>query len=143
VQDADLAVATAPTAIALRPARREQIRPTRLLVGEPPLELDDRSREVRTRHQPTVRRTSDGTNRIVTYRPYGDMIVLDRCHDLAVHHRRRRARVRLTRSGHIATGTRYANRYISVLTITDRKVTRWRDYLDPVAIFDAVGWPSH
>jgi len=66
VQDADLAVATAPTAIALRPARREQIRPTRLLVGEPPLELDDRSREVRTRHQPTVRRTSDGTNRIVT-----------------------------------------------------------------------------
>jgi hypothetical protein len=37
----------------------------------------------------------------------------------------------------------YANRYISVLTISDRKVSRWRDYLDPVAVFDAVGWPSH
>ena len=35
------------------------------------------------------------------YRPYGDTFVLDWCHDLAVHHRpqhrRRRARVRLTR----------------------------------------------
>jgi limonene-1,2-epoxide hydrolase len=30
----------------------------------------------------------------------------------------------------------------SVLTITDRKVTHWRDYLDPVAVFDALGWPS-
>jgi len=24
---------------------------------------------------------------------------------------------------------------------TDRKVTHWRDYLDPVAVFDALGWP--
>ena len=39
-------------------------------------------------------------------------------------------------------GAPYANRYISVLTITDRKVTHWRDYLDPVAVFDALGWPS-
>jgi ketosteroid isomerase-like protein len=37
----------------------------------------------------------------------------------------------------------YANRYISVLTIADRKVSRWRDHLDPVAVFNAVGWPSH
>jgi hypothetical protein len=28
-----------------------------------------------------------------------------------------------------------------VLTIVDRKVARWRDYLDPIAVFDAVGWP--
>jgi hypothetical protein len=28
-----------------------------------------------------------------------------------------------------------------VLTIADRTVTRWRDYLDPVAVFDALGWP--
>jgi hypothetical protein len=37
----------------------------------------------------------------------------------------------------VLTGAPYANRYISVLTITDRKVTHWRDYLDPVAVFDA------
>ena len=42
----------------------------------------------------------------------------------------------------VPTGAPYTNRYISVLTITDRKVTHWRDYLDPVAVFDAFGWPS-
>ena len=41
----------------------------------------------------------------------------------------------------VRTGAAYTNRYISVLTITDGKVTRWRDYLDPVAVFDALGWP--
>jgi ketosteroid isomerase-like protein len=41
----------------------------------------------------------------------------------------------------VATGAVYANRYISVLRIVDRKVTRWRDYLDPLAVFEAVGWP--
>jgi limonene-1,2-epoxide hydrolase len=28
-----------------------------------------------------------------------------------------------------------------VLTLRDRKVVHWRDYLDPVAVFDAIGWP--
>jgi len=42
----------------------------------------------------------------------------------------------------VSTGAPYTNRYISVLTITHRKVTHWRDYLDPVAVFDALGWPS-
>ena len=32
---------------------------------------------------------------------------------------------------------------VSVITIKGRKVTHWRDYLDPVAVFDAVGWPAH
>jgi ketosteroid isomerase-like protein len=42
----------------------------------------------------------------------------------------------------VRTGAPYANRYISALMITDREVTHWRDYLDPVAVFDALGWPS-
>jgi hypothetical protein len=29
-----------------------------------------------------------------------------------------------------------------IITIKDRKITHWRDYLDPVAIFDATNWPS-
>ena len=80
------------------------------------------------------------------YRPYGDTIVLDRCHDLAVHHDRDTGVVVLEYASQgrvVATGAPYANRYISVLTITDRKVSRWRDYLDPLAVFDAVGWPAH
>jgi hypothetical protein len=28
------------------------------------------------------------------------------------------------------------------LTIEGRKVARWRDYLDPLAVFDALGWPQ-
>jgi ketosteroid isomerase-like protein len=39
----------------------------------------------------------------------------------------------------VATGRPYTNRFISVVTIRDRKVTRWRDYLDPLAVFDALG----
>ena len=80
------------------------------------------------------------------YRPYGTMIVLDQCHDLAVHHDTKAGVVVLeyaSKGRVVSSGAPYANRYISVLTITDRKVTRWRDYLDPVAVFDALGWPSH
>ncbi|HZP14789.1 MAG TPA: nuclear transport factor 2 family protein [Nocardioides sp.] len=79
------------------------------------------------------------------YRPYGDALVLDRCHDLAVHHDPRTGVVVLEYASQgrvVRTGAPYANRYISVITIADRKVIRWRDYLDPVAVFDALGWPS-
>ena len=78
------------------------------------------------------------------YRPYGDTFVLDRCFDLAVHHDREAGVVVLeyASEGHaVATGAPYLNRFISVITITDRKVTHWRDYLDPIAVFDALGWP--
>src|SRR5436190_22821559 len=55
------------------------------------------------------------------YRPYGTMIVLDRCHDLAVHHDTKTGVVVLEYSEGrvVATGAPYTNRYISVLTITD------------------------
>ena len=39
------------------------------------------------------------------------------------------------------TGTPYDNRFVSIVTLKDRKVASWRDYLDPVAVFDAIGWP--
>ena len=38
----------------------------------------------------------------------------------------------------VATGYPYGNRYISVVTIKDRKVTQWRDYLDPLRAFAAL-----
>jgi ketosteroid isomerase-like protein len=79
------------------------------------------------------------------YRPYGEMFVLDRCFDLTVHHDREAGVVVLEYASEgrvVGTGAAYSNRYVSVLTITERKVTRWRDYLDPTAVFDAVGWPA-
>jgi ketosteroid isomerase-like protein len=79
------------------------------------------------------------------YRPYGEVFVLDRCFDLAVHRDRETGVVVLeyASEGHVvATGADYSNRYVSVLTLTERKVSRWRNYLDPIAVFDATGWPA-
>jgi uncharacterized protein len=42
----------------------------------------------------------------------------------------------------VQTGRPYNNRFVSIVTVKDRKVTHWRDYLDPIAVFDAAGWPS-
>jgi ketosteroid isomerase-like protein len=79
------------------------------------------------------------------YRPYGETFVLDRCFDLAVHRDRETGVVVLEYASEgraVRTGAAYSNRYVSVLTIPERKVTRWRDYLDPIPVFDAVGWPA-
>jgi ketosteroid isomerase-like protein len=73
------------------------------------------------------------------------MFVLDRCFDLAVHRDRETGVVVLEYASEgraVRTGAAYSNRYVSVLTIPERKVTRWRDYLDPIPVFDAVGWPA-
>ncbi|HEY1624258.1 MAG TPA: nuclear transport factor 2 family protein [Streptosporangiaceae bacterium] len=42
----------------------------------------------------------------------------------------------------VLTGRPYNNRFASIVTVKDRKVTHWRDYLDPVAVFDATRWPD-
>jgi uncharacterized protein len=42
----------------------------------------------------------------------------------------------------VLTGRPYNNRFVSIITVKDHKVTHWRDYLDPIAVFDANGWPS-
>ena len=47
-----------------------------------------------------------------------------------------------TRSTAKRSGRPYHNRFVSIVTVKDGKVTRWRDYLDPVAVFDAAGWPE-
>jgi uncharacterized protein len=79
------------------------------------------------------------------YRPYGRTFSLSRCHDLRVHHDQQTGVVVLEYASQgrvVSTGAPYANRYISVLTITARKIAGWRDYLDPVAVFEATGWPG-
>lgn len=81
------------------------------------------------------------------YRDYRHTgIVLHSADELAVHRDREASVVVLEYATHgrvTRTGQMYDNRFVSVITINDRKVTRWRDYLDPVAIFNALGWPSH
>ena len=80
------------------------------------------------------------------YRPYGTAMTLERCFDLAVYHDAAKSVVVLeyASEGHaVKTGNRYRNRFISVLTLRDGEVAHWRDYLNPVAVFDALGWPAH
>jgi uncharacterized protein len=80
------------------------------------------------------------------YRNYGATgIVLHSADELAVHRDREASVVILEYAVHgrvTHTDRAYDNRFVSVITINDRKVTHWRDYLDPVAVFDALGWPS-
>ena len=37
----------------------------------------------------------------------------------------------------IRTGNAYDNRFISVVTVEDRKIVHWRDYMDSLAAFTA------
>jgi ketosteroid isomerase-like protein len=76
------------------------------------------------------------------YRGYGATMTLDRCSELAIHRDRESSVVVLEYAAHgraVATGRPYTNHFVSVITIRDRKVTHWRDYLDPLAVFDALG----
>ncbi|OIK04099.1 nuclear transport factor 2 family protein [Streptomyces monashensis] len=79
------------------------------------------------------------------YRDYGDYIKLHGADNLRVHRDPETSVVVLEYEVHgtsVPTGRPYDNRFVSVVTIQDRKVTHWRDYLDPLAVFDAQGWPQ-
>lgn len=42
----------------------------------------------------------------------------------------------------VKTGRTYNNSFVSIITVRDGQVIHWRDYLDPIAIFEATGWPD-
>jgi ketosteroid isomerase-like protein len=80
-------------------------------------------------------------NLIELYRGYGSTFFLDRCHDLRVHRSDSTSSVVLEYGSQgkvVATGYPYSNRYISVITLNDRKVSHWRDYLDPLRVLAAL-----
>jgi ketosteroid isomerase-like protein len=79
-------------------------------------------------------------NLIELYRGYQSTFFLDRCFDLRVH-RADDSTVTLEYASEgkaVRTGRPYGNRYISVVTIKDRKIVHWRDYLDPLRVFAAL-----
>jgi ketosteroid isomerase-like protein len=79
------------------------------------------------------------------YRGYGSNMVLRSADELAVYRDREASVLVLEYAVHgqaVLTGRTYDNHFVSVITIKDRKVARWRDYLDPVAVFNAIGWPK-
>jgi uncharacterized protein len=89
------------------------------------------------------RRVEGRQNIVDLYSGYGDYMELHSADNLRVHRDREASVVVLEYEVHgtsVKTGRPY-NRFVSIVTINDGKVTHWRDYLDPVAVFDASGWP--
>ena len=87
------------------------------------------------------RRVVGRDNLVELFRGYGSMFFLDNCYDLRVHQSPTTSTVVLEYSSSgrvVANGYPYSNRYISVVTIKDRKVSGWRDYLDPLRVFAAL-----
>ena len=75
------------------------------------------------------------------YSGYGDNIVLQGADGLVVHRSRDPGVVIIEYEVHgkvVATGAAYDNRFISVVTIDDRKIVRWRDYMDSLTAMTAL-----
>lgn len=76
---------------------------------------------------------------------YGDSIRLHSGDHLVVHHSRDSRVVILEYYVHgkvVSTGVPYDNRLISVITIENRKIVRWTDYMDSLAAMTALNSPS-
>jgi ketosteroid isomerase-like protein len=84
-------------------------------------------------------------NIIDLYSDYGSYMNVRSADNLAVYRDPAASVVVLEYAVHgqsVQTGRPYENRFVSIVTIRNRRVTWWRDYLDPVAVFDAAGWPQ-
>jgi ketosteroid isomerase-like protein len=78
---------------------------------------------------------------ISAYSGYGNNIVLEKGDGLAVHHDKERGVVTLEYQVHgkaVKTGAAYDNRFVSIVTIKNRKIVRWRDYMDSLAAWQAL-----
>ena len=74
------------------------------------------------------------------YSGYGDSTVLHGADALVVHRSQDPRVVIIEYEVHgekIPSGNAYDNRFISVVTIEDRKIVHWRDYMDSLAAFTA------
>jgi ketosteroid isomerase-like protein len=80
-------------------------------------------------------------NLMALYSGYGNNIMLHRADGLVVHPSKDSRVVILEYEVHgkvLATGALYDNRFISVVTIENRKITHWRDYMDSLAAWTAL-----
>ena len=79
------------------------------------------------------------------YGDYTDYVTMHSADNLRVYRDREASVVVLEYQVHgesVTTRRAYDNRFVSIVTIKDGKVAHWRDYLDPVAVFNASGWPK-
>jgi ketosteroid isomerase-like protein len=75
------------------------------------------------------------------YSGYGDNIKLRSADELVVHVSGDNKVVILEYEVHgkaLATGKAYDNRFVSIITLKNRKIVRWRDYMDSLAAWTAL-----
>jgi ketosteroid isomerase-like protein len=80
-------------------------------------------------------------NLMASYSGYGKTIKLHSGDALVVHRSQDSRVVVLEYEVHgkiLSTGGAYDNRFISVVTIENRKIVRWRDYMDSLAAWTAL-----
>jgi ketosteroid isomerase-like protein len=78
---------------------------------------------------------------VTNFSNYGKNIRLYSCDSLVVHRSRDSRVVILEYEVHgtiLSTGVAYDNRFISVVTIENRKIVHWRDYMDSLAAWTAL-----
>ena len=72
---------------------------------------------------------------------YGDNIILHRADSLVVHRCDDGRVVVLEYDVHgrvVASGAAYENRFVSIVTLENRKIVRWRDYMDSLSAMRAL-----
>ena len=91
-------------------------------------------------------RTIHGRAELMTrYSGYGNNIRLQSADKLAVTHAKDARIVILeceVQGEILASKVRYENRLLSIITIEDRKIVGWRDYMDSLAAWNALTAPS-
>jgi uncharacterized protein len=97
-------------------------------------------------HFPGWPRTLQGRADLMAgYSGYGKTIKLHSADALVVHRSQDSRVVILEYEVHgtiLSTGGPYDNRFISVVTIENRKIVRWRDYMDSLAAWTALNSAS-
>ncbi len=81
------------------------------------------------------------TNLMDQFSGYGNTIKLHSAGGLVVHRSQDNRVVILEYEVHgriLSTGVSYDNRFISVITIENRKIVHWRDYMDSLAAWTAL-----
>ena len=84
-------------------------------------------------------------NLMAQFAGYGDNIRLHAADKLVVHHVETGGIVILEYEVHgtvLATDAPYDNRFVSIITIDNRKITHWRDYMDSLAAWNALTAPK-
>ena len=80
-------------------------------------------------------------NLMAAYSGYGANIKLSSADQLVVHVSQGNKVVILEYEVHgraLATGKAYDNRFVSIITLKNRKIVRWRDYMDSLAAWTAL-----